>query len=195
MYYNYIRFGSPIDYGANYNLTTNDMTQRGFVAGRTFLGIFSFLFETPQTMAVFPFIQSIGVSTTYMGTTISETMYGGILACNMWLWPVAAAFLGKAGIWKNKKALAMMRAMMIAGLVIMVADTQMAGVLARYVMDFCWIFFVAASIGIFALYEYISENGSELSLKLYKCFMMVAFAEGMFYNFMSYFHERYGEYC
>ena len=30
MYYNWARFGSPFDFGANYNLTTNDMTHRGF---------------------------------------------------------------------------------------------------------------------------------------------------------------------
>ncbi len=30
MIYNYLRFSSPFDFGANYNLTTNDMTKRGF---------------------------------------------------------------------------------------------------------------------------------------------------------------------
>ncbi len=38
MYYNYARFGSPFDFGANYNLTTNDMTARGMELGRTGLG-------------------------------------------------------------------------------------------------------------------------------------------------------------
>ena len=40
MFYNYIRFGSFLDFGANYNLTTNDMTKRGFKIDRTFLGLF-----------------------------------------------------------------------------------------------------------------------------------------------------------
>ena len=35
MWYNAARFGSPFDFGANYNLTSNDMTRRGFSVGRT----------------------------------------------------------------------------------------------------------------------------------------------------------------
>ena len=38
-YYNYARFGSILDFGANYNLTTNDMTKRGFEFDRIFLGL------------------------------------------------------------------------------------------------------------------------------------------------------------
>ena len=34
MYYNYARFGSVMDFGANYNLTSNDMTHRGIVLAR-----------------------------------------------------------------------------------------------------------------------------------------------------------------
>ena len=34
MAYNAARFGSPFDFGANYNLTSNDMTHRGFRIGR-----------------------------------------------------------------------------------------------------------------------------------------------------------------
>ena len=45
MYYNYIRFDSPFDFGANYNLTTNDMTLRGFNIDRIFLGIYYMLFK------------------------------------------------------------------------------------------------------------------------------------------------------
>ena len=45
MYYNYIRFSSPFDFGANYNLTTNDMTLRGFNIDRVFLGIYYMLFK------------------------------------------------------------------------------------------------------------------------------------------------------
>lgn len=33
MWYNAARFGSPFDFGANYNLTSNDMTRRGFAVG------------------------------------------------------------------------------------------------------------------------------------------------------------------
>ena len=56
MYYNYARFGSALDFGANYNLTTNDMTRRGFVPGRIPLGIFTYLLQPPKINARFPFL-------------------------------------------------------------------------------------------------------------------------------------------
>ena len=34
MWYNWARFGSPTDFGANYNLTVHDMPKRGLDAGR-----------------------------------------------------------------------------------------------------------------------------------------------------------------
>ena len=47
MWYNAARFGSPFDFGANYNLTGNDMTQRGFNAVRIGPAVFTSLFELP----------------------------------------------------------------------------------------------------------------------------------------------------
>ena len=43
------------DFGANYNLTGNDMTQRGFNAVRIGPAVFTSLFELPSWQGVFPF--------------------------------------------------------------------------------------------------------------------------------------------
>lgn len=187
MYYNYIRFGSPVDFGANYNLTTNDMTHRGFVAGRTFLGVFYFLFQTPQTSAVFPFFNSVSVNTSYLGRTITQTMYGGIIACNVWLMPVIAAFAGRSRMWSSKKARNVALALLLSTIVIVIADTQMAGILARYVSDFGWILFTGAGITAFSLYGYVREHRSAGAVRAFKIFLMVAFVQGMFYNCMRIF--------
>lgn len=187
MYYNYIRFGSPFDFGANYNLTTNDMTHRGFKAGRTFLGLFYFLFQVPQVGAVFPFVSNVSVETSYLGTTVTEYMCGGIIACNMWLLPVVLAFAGKKQLLKDRKISSLFYALVISGVVIIIADTQMAGILARYIMDFCWIFFVAAAIAIFAASDYVQNKGLPALKKAFAVFVMVAFVQGLFYNFMRIF--------
>lgn len=81
--YNTLRFGSPVDFGANYNLTTNDMTRRGFVLDRIGLGIFSYLFQTPNMISQFPFFAGTAMETSYMGTTVSDTMYGGLFTSNI----------------------------------------------------------------------------------------------------------------
>lgn len=39
MWYNKARFGSLFDFGANYNLTVNDMTKRGMAVGRIAPGV------------------------------------------------------------------------------------------------------------------------------------------------------------
>ena len=80
MWYNAARFGSPFDFGANYNLTGNDMTQRGFNAVRIGPAVFTSLFELPSWQGVFPFLRETDVQTNAVIRTISEKFTGGILA-------------------------------------------------------------------------------------------------------------------
>lgn len=150
MIYNAARFGSPFDFGANYNLTTNDMTKRGFVWGRTGLGIFTYLFQTMHIDALFPFIHDFDKATAYQGLTLSEKLLGGVL----WLYP----FLGfglyglvKKKLFKDSRVFVMLCAAMAAALVVVVADTQMAGLLTRYYLDFVWLMMIASSLTVFAL--------------------------------------------
>ncbi len=187
MCYNAARFDSPFDFGANYNLTTNDMTQRGFVAGRTFLGIFAFLFQTPKTSAVFPFIEQVNVNTSYLGTTITEGMCGGLLVCNLFLLPVFLVFLKAKGLWCSGCARRITLAALLMTLVIIIADTQMAGILPRYIMDFGWALFMAASICVFALVQYAGRLKSTAMLFGVRVFLMIAFVQGIVYNFLRTF--------
>ena len=59
MYYNYARFGSVTDFGAMYNLTTNDMTKRGFRLGRVPYGIFAYLFQITELTTSFSVLKSV----------------------------------------------------------------------------------------------------------------------------------------
>ena len=77
MYYNYARFGSILDFGANYNLTTNDMTARGIHFERFLSAIYYYLFACPRITNVFPFIETIPLNTSYIGITIYELTFGG----------------------------------------------------------------------------------------------------------------------
>ncbi len=75
MWYNAARFGSPFDFGANYNLTGNDMTQRGFNAVRIGPAVFTSLFELPSWQGVFPFLRETDVQTNAVIRTISEKIH------------------------------------------------------------------------------------------------------------------------
>lgn len=135
MYYNFARFGSPFDFGANYNLTTNDMTNRGFHPDRFPLGIYMFLFQPVNFQSQFPFIQKTEAVTAYQGITIFEGMYGGILMLHPFLWMNLLLCKLRKGL-KRKGLLLFAWVSLGAGLVIMCADVQMAGILMRYMCDF-----------------------------------------------------------
>ena len=86
MLYNHARFGSFTDFGANYNLTVNDMTKRGWNIGRLAPALFAYFLQPPSMTGVFPFLQPAPFETTYLGQTIKEVTFGGVLACLPILW-------------------------------------------------------------------------------------------------------------
>ena len=110
MFYNQIRFDSPFDFGSSYNLTTNDMTRRGFVIDRFFSGIHTYLFQLPNLLPIFPFIRYVPFETDYIGEITREYTAGGLLALLT----------------------------LLIGLSIMFIDIQGAGLLQRYFSDFAF---------------------------------------------------------
>ena len=136
MWYNAARFGSPFDFGANYNLTSNDMTRRGFTVGRVAPALFTTFLAPAAVTNVFPFLQGFRMSTNYMGLTITELYYGGALAClpllwSLVLWPVLHRTRPAAGDLRLVVAFSAAFAVLLT-----VLDCEMAGVLYRYQSDF-----------------------------------------------------------
>lgn len=152
MFYNYIRFGSPFDFGSAYNLTTNDVTRRGFSLGRTGLGIFTYLFQTPSFNATFPFIEEVTIETNYMGKTIAENCFGGLITSLPLLWFGFALPKAKK-ILKENKLFALSITLFLIGFALVVADTQAGGLLQRYYSDFGYIFFLGTIFVIYSLCE------------------------------------------
>lgn len=152
MYYNYARFGSVFDFGANYNLTFNDMTIRGFRLSRIPLGIFMYIFQPVNLSAIFPFVARASITTNYMGVTISEMMFGGVLSCYAILWINGALFAARH-MFVKKRLFFIALMGIIFSVVIVIADTQMAGILLRYFGDFSWFLFLSASLIILTLLQ------------------------------------------
>lgn len=163
MYYNNIRFGSPFDFGSGYNLTTNDVTKRGFDIGRTGLGLFTYLFQPPSFNATFPYIEAVTIETNYIGKTIYELCFGGLITCLPVLWFIFALPKVKNTL-KEKNLLALVITLLAVGVALVIADTQAGGLLQRYYSDFGFIFFLASTITIFALSE--KEVLRESNIKL-----------------------------
>ncbi len=138
MMYNYVRFGSIFDFGANYNLTTNDMTKRGFEFERIGLGFYYFLFAFPLFQNVFPFVKMLPLSTSYIGITIYETMFGGVVTM-MPLFLFGLLFFRFKKYFKEKLPYYLAAIFTISTGIIIFADTNMAGILPRYCLDFAWL--------------------------------------------------------
>lgn len=179
MFYNYIRFGSPFDFGSSYNLTTNDVTKRGFEFARTFTGIFTYLLQPPQFTGVFPYIKAVNIETNYIGKTIYENCFGGLITCLPLLWFTFA--LPKAGnTLKEKKLFGLTLTLILTGLALVIADTQAGGLLQRYFSDFGYIFFLCAIIVIYSLY---SCKEMENNAKLLNNLVFISAFLSIFYSF------------
>lgn len=189
MYYNFIRFGSPLDFGANYNLTSNDMTHRGWHWDRTLLGVYMYLFDPTKINAVFPFILDSIMPidraipyTNYMGVTIVEGNFGGIIFNHpILILPFAAVQLKKY----CKNVYKMILFFTISALLIVVVDTQMSGLVGRYLMDFGWLLCLSTIL----LYASIEENCNDNTLMLFvRGGILVSVIWGIIYEFLLAFN-------
>ena len=183
-YYNFTRFGSIFDFGANYNLTTNDMTKRGFKLDRIFLGLYYFLFAPVKITPIFPFIEVTEVATTYIGKTISENNFGGLLFINLISILGFLSFKFKKVI-TDKKLFKISVISVIFTLIIIIADTEMAGILPRYLYDFAWLINLSTIIVILSLLDKNILN------KDFKKLIITFIIISLIYNSLSFFTDRY----
>lgn len=181
MIYNAARFGSPFDFGANYNLTTNDMTGRGWELGRMGLGFFSYLFQPVNLEAEFPFIVQSSFASSYLGMTVREGTYGGVFAANLILLPLLLLPWCRK-YFKSKTAFRMSAVALAGAVLVVAADTQMAGILPRYYNDFTWMLYLAVCPLLLSLYEFCLDCEERLSMRLYRHFLMAACASGIAYH-------------
>ena len=156
MLYNHARFSSFTDFGANYNLTVNDMTKRGWNIGRLAPALFAYFLQPPTVTGVFPFLQAAQFDTTYLGQTIKEVTFGGILICLpvLWVLPFAKRILALRFRTRSTRTIAgVIIALLCGGVVLALVDAEMAGILQRYYADFSFMFLAAAVLLIFIVNE------------------------------------------
>lgn len=158
MLYNYLRFGSVVDFGATYSLTSNDMTKRSFNLHQALLGVWHYFLRPPVITSDFPFLQGIQVSSeTYMGKLNAEYTYGGLLISNAFLWTLFYLNKGKE-LLKKRGVYAVVLVSVAASVVIGIADVTGAGILQRYMVDMIWGIWFAAVLVILAMVESATDD-------------------------------------
>ena len=163
MWYNWARFGSPLNFGANYNLTVHDMPKRGFAIGRIAPALFAFFIQPPTVDGTFPFILPAAFDTTYMGQTVREVTFGGIFACLplLWIIPFARPILHRRFEQRSTHTIAgVIVVLLITGTVLALLDAEMAGILQRYFADFSFMFLAAAVLLAFIANENMHDGSS-----------------------------------
>ena len=158
------------------------MTKRGFEFDRIFTGIYYYLFHPGYFTPVFPFLKTHPVSTTYLGKTIYEQVYGGFFFSNLICLLSLFIFKFREKI-ANKTLFYLSLAAVIGGFVIILADTQMAGILPRYISDFAIFFSIPTVIIILSL---IKEGDFKYS-KLLVTLIVVS----LIFNCLAYFQAEY----
>ena len=160
MYYNAARFGSPFDFGATYSLTSNDMTKRSFNLNQTLLGLWHYIFRPPVIGSDFPFLQGMQIdSSTYMGRLNAEYTYGGLLACNAFLWVLFSVRRSKEKL--REKGIYIFTILSAAFTAILcIVDVTGAGILQRYMVDMIWGIWFAAVLLMLAWIEKAVDAGT-----------------------------------
>ena len=177
MGYNYARFGSLTDFGANYNLTVNDMTKRGWNLGRLAPALFAYFLQPPCVTGVFPYVQPAPFDTTYMGQTIKEVTFGGILACLpvLWVLPFAKRILALRMRQRSTRTIMGVIVVLLAsGVIVALLDAQMAGILQRYFADFSFMFLAAVVLLALIVNENLSPGTMAQNLLMKVLLVLVA---------------------
>lgn len=186
MWYNYARFGSVFDFGANYNLTTNDMTKRGFHLERIGLGLYYFLFSVPRFSSIFPFIETLPLNTNYIGITIYENMYGGILTMSPLL-ILGLLFFKFKDFFRNKKLYYLTMLFSISSIIILILDTNMAGILPRYILDFEWLLALSTVIVLLNIFE--TWKNKKINIEVLNRILYTIVVITLIYNFFLLFTD------
>ena len=185
MYYNAARFGSPFDFGATYSLTSNDMTKRSFNLHQTMLGLWHYLFRPPVIESNFPYLQGIQIDyASYMGKLNAEYTYGGILACNAFLWVLFTLRRGKK-ILKDKGIYILTIVSIAVTVILSIVDVTGAGILQRYMVDIIWGFWFAAVLLMLAWIERAADKGTLKTAALFLiaiCLLQAAYGFGVVFG-------------
>lgn len=156
MAYNYVRFGSLIDFGIKYSLTINDFTNTQFHFGLMMISFWNFLFSVPIVKSQFPFffsnIDKLGVNGYYFAEAPTAM---GLL----WRAPIIFALLKAPSLLKGKSKKEILKVFVLLGLpcivlpLLIIAITWESGHALRYNIDFAWQMILGALCVVFVYYR------------------------------------------
>jgi hypothetical protein len=184
MQFNKARFGSPFDFGADYNLSVTDLTKKTWSIAKNIPALFQELFQPLQIQPQFPFITGIEVATDYQGYMFKDLMIGGFFALNL---------LALFCFWIFR-----LRKKMIAGktfglavfsfglaVILIELDVQVGGISQRYMIDYGWLLMLTAILAILTILDNTDFHGYYAYLKV--VIVLTIFCVGV--NYLAVFSD------
>lgn len=165
MQLNRARFGSPFDFGADYNLTVTDLTKKNFSIAKNIPALFQELFQPLHIEPQFPFISRIEVATDYQGYMFIDKMLGGFFALNMlalfcfWIFRIRKKMA-------DRKVFALAAFSFVLAAVLIEMDIQIGGISQRYMIDYGWLLMLTAVLAILTIMDTTDYHGYYAYLKV-----------------------------
>lgn len=185
MFYNFSRFGSVFEFGAKYNLTTNDVTRRGFNLDRLGGGLLSYLVIPPVYLGTFPFVQPAIISSRYMGKMVVEFVMGGILSTNLISWMCLGSFWIK-DILKKCKVWGLVLTGIAMTLILGCAEATLGGLIQRYTADISLAILFPSGIVAGIMLQYLYKKNRRC-YHLVSSFLVVALIFSLVFDFCMLF--------
>ncbi len=149
--YNFLRFGSALNFGNEYQITITDMTTMRLPSQNILPSIFSYIALPLRFIPTFPWIGIQPVS--FDRWQYAEPMIGGMFVLS----PLALLGVIFAFIMRKRCHLSVAWhtcvTSLVIGVVLIVFDSLKAGIGWRYIADFAWSFAIVAVVGITLLLE------------------------------------------
>ena len=170
MWFNYIRFDSPFEFGAAYQLTVYDIKDLGFRLSAMPMGMITNLFGIPVVNLTFPFIDHHNNYPTYYGYYYLENMIGGVFC----LAPICFMNfkLYKMRKSENKELKWITIMLVVVAILICGISAVMAGSNQRYLIDYSWMLITSGII--LACYCYEELKSDEAKKIANKAIIIVA---------------------
>ncbi|MGN1403511.1 MAG: hypothetical protein ACI4XB_04225 [Ruminococcus sp.] len=201
MWYNYVRFDSPFDFGIQYSLTINDFTNSQYHTHFVLIGLLNYLFAVPGFSAEYPFITTPFSKMEVNGYYFSDTgNTSGILFLAL---PVFAYFFCRKALRKLPDRKSRWKTALLVGLpcvimpLVIICSVWESGYAIRYTADFSWEIILGAYVILFFLYE---KSRNETKKELVRKFMAVSMVCAIVVNGVQIFNfafpqEQYPALC
>jgi len=180
MYYNFRRFGSPLDFGIQYSLTINDFTNSQFHAKFSWLAIYNYLFNVPSFSAEYPFVrayfQYMNTGGYFYADIISTLNSSGlfILVPTMFFWFIPHRALREIPDRRTRmisSAKIGVPCMLIP--VIIIASVWESGYAVRYMADFSFEAIIGSYAIMFFIYLSCKNETVKKLIRYFVCFSLV----------------------